>query len=322
MKALVFDGKNVVLDRNYPFPERQPGEALIKVLRSGICDTDIQIVNGYMNFTGILGHEFVGQVVEADNQDLIDQRVVGEINCACGSCGLCQHNIPEHCPNRTVLGIAGRDGVFAQYCTLPEKNLIEVADSLEHEQAVFCEPLAAALEITSQVHISPVDHVLILGDGKLGALISQTIALTGCNIVVKGRHEQKLKAIRTANPSLKAVFDIDQKEYHTFDVVIDATGRAATANDAFNYVKPRGTLVIKSTVAELDTLDINRLVINEVTLIGSRCGPFEPALRLLESGYMKTEFLIETVLSLDEGEKAFHIAQKNKSKKVLIDPTK
>jgi len=322
MKAIYFDGKNLHLESTYPCPEPKTGEVLIRIERAGICDTDLQILAGYMNFRGVLGHECVGQVVAADNSELNGRRVVAEINNACGSCPTCLQIGREHCPSRSVLGIMNSDGVFAEFAALASSTLRQVPDNVSAERAVFTEPLAAALEITQQAHIRPRDRVLVLGDGKLGSLIVQVVNLTGCQLTLLGRHASKTDPLHKVCPNVRACLLPSELEPRSFDIVIEAGGRPDGVDLALSLVRPRGTILLKSTVSVRNHNDLNMIVIDEITLIGSRCGPFEPALRLLETGLIRTDFLIEAIVPLSLGEEAFRLARQKGAKKVIIDTTR
>ncbi|WP_322488221.1 MDR/zinc-dependent alcohol dehydrogenase-like family protein [Chloroflexus sp.] len=304
MRAIVFDG-NLRYSTDYPEPKRPPGEALIRPRLVGICNTDLEITRGYMNFRGVLGHEFVGTVVAADNPDWLGKRVVGEINAACRRCPTCLRGNESHCPYRTTLGIDRRDGAMADLFTLPEACLHEVPDSVSDEAAVFTEPLAAALEIVEQSHIRPTERVAVVGDGKLGAMIVQVLRLTGCDLTLIGRHPERWDLYRrqgtTCIPS-------NDEPSHQFDVVIDCTGNPAGLAIARQLVRPRGRLVLKSTFAAETNLNLSMLVVDEVQLIGSRCGPVAPALRLLERGLIETQPLISARYPLSAGLEVFAAA--------------
>lgn len=318
MKALVYDGE-LQLVNDYPRPEPPPGEALIRVTLAGICNTDLEIVRGYMGFHGVLGHEFVG-VVEAcaDAPELIGRRVVGEINAACGDCPTCRAGRPTHCPNRTTLGIGGRDGAFAEFLILPVVNLHPVPDQMSDRVAVFTEPLAAACEILQQVHVRPTDRVVVLGDGKLGLLCAQVMALTGCDLTVVGHHRDKLDIL--AQRGISTELEEEAVEAGA-DVVIEATGHPGGYAAARRLARPRGTLVLKSTFRDPVDADLTMAVVNEVTLIGSRCGPFAPALRLLERGLVQVTGLIQARYPLSEALTAFEHAARPGTLKVLVDLT-
>jgi alcohol dehydrogenase len=315
MRALVYDGQlRLVEDYHQPVPP--PGEALVRVKLAGICNTDLEIVRGYMGFQGVLGHEFVGVVEECAEESLVGQRVVGEINCYCGECPTCRTGAPTHCPNRTTLGIGGRDGAFADYLSLPVANLHTVPEAVSDEAAVFVEPLAAALEILEQIQVKPTDRVVVLGDGKLGLLVAQVLGLTGCDLVVGGRHEEKLTILQRQGIDARLA---DGLPMGKADVVVDCTGHASGFAAARGLVKPRGTLVLKSTFHGDVEVNLSMLVVDEITLVGSRCGPFTPALRLLERGLVDVKPLISATYLLDDGVAAFEQAREKGTLKVLLD---
>jgi len=319
MRALRFSD-HLFLDRAYPKPKPGQNEALIRVIMTGICNTDIEITKGYFGFQGVLGHEFVG-VVEAVNggaQHWVGRRVVGEINCGCGSCAYCRRNLQRHCPNRTVLGIAGKDGCLADYITLPVENLHAVPDVITNGSATFVEPLAAAFEILEQVHIIPSQEICILGDGKLGLLVNKALRQTMAQIIHIGKHESKLQMAQ--GPGIKTEL-WGTFEPRLFDIVIEATGSVSGFQAAPKLVKPRGTLVLKSTIAESPDFDFTTVVVNELTVIGSRCGLFGPALRALEKG-LDVSSLVTEVLPFDQAEQAIDLAQSSENIKVLLDMRK
>jgi len=316
MRALVYDGQLRLAD-DYPQPALVAGEALVRVKLAGICNTDLEITRGYMGFHGVLGHEFVGVVESCQDPNWVGQRVVGEINCYCGACPMCLAGNPTHCPQRTTLGIGGRDGALADYCVLPVRNLHPVPENVADEEAVFTEPLAAALEIQEQVHIQPTQRVAVLGDGKLGLLVAQTMRLSGCDLLVVGRHGDKLailehQGIPTRLASAEAKL--------TADVVIDCTGQAEGFATARAMVRPRGTLVLKSTFHGQNEVNLTSMVVDEITLVGSRCGPFAPALRLLAWGLVDVESLIAATYPLEQGLAAFDHARSKGVLKVLVRP--
>ena len=294
----------------------RPDEALIKIRMAGICSTDLELVKGYYPYTGILGHEFVGEVVSAPDTVWVGQRVVGEINAVCGKCEACLNGRSTHCENRTVLGIADRNGVFAEYTSLPLKNLYRVPDSVPDEQAVFVEPLAAALEIQEQIKLQKTDRVLLIGAGRLGQLIAQTLALTGCDLHVVARSlpAQQLLAAR----GIKVIADGDIQS-QKWDVVIEATGSTDGFTLARRAVRPRGTMVLKSTYKGDMNVNISSIVVDEITVLGSRCGPFEPALRLLEAREVDTSVLISDRYKLNDALKAFEKAAQPGVLKVLLE---
>ncbi len=316
MQALVFDGQ-LKLTSDYPLPIPGEGEALVRVTLAGICNTDLEITRGYMDFHGVLGHEFVGIVHEAADSTLLGRRVVGEINAACGKCTPCLTGMPTHCTQRTVLGIAGRDGSFADYLVLPQANLHVVPDTLTDEQAVFVEPLAAALEVLDQVHIRPTDHVIVLGDGKLGLLVAQVLRLVGCDLAVIGKHPAKLARLTTLGIS---TLTSEQRADPWADVVVDCTGNPSGFEMARSLLRPRGTLVLKSTFHGTPPLALTPVVVDEVTIVGSRCGPFAAALRILERGLVVVADLVSGVYPLRDGLAAFAHAVEPDALKILLKP--
>ncbi|MGB5595914.1 MAG: alcohol dehydrogenase catalytic domain-containing protein [Crocosphaera sp.] len=315
MKGLWLENQQLQLKTDLPIPEPSTDEALVRVLQAGVCNTDLELLRGYYPYQGILGHEFVG-VVEQGPQHLINQRVVGEINAVCGKCRFCLGGSPTHCENRTVLGIVNRNGAFADYLTLPITNLHPVPDNVSTDVATFTEPLAAALEIQQQVSIGENQRVLVVGDGKLGQLVAQTLALTGCDLLVIGRHPEKLANL--AARGIKTGLETAVTE-RSFDLAVECTGNPQGFELARRSLCPRGILVLKSTYAGKLTLDASALVVDEITVIGSRCGPFAPALELLESQQVDVEPLIQGRYPLEEGLKAFETAQRRGVLKVLVE---
>jgi threonine dehydrogenase-like Zn-dependent dehydrogenase len=320
MRALLLGNTPRLVD-DYPTPEPLPGEALIRVSLASICNTDLELIKGYepskQAWQGILGHEFVGVVERAPGiEEWQSKRVVGDINAACATCSTCQEGRPTHCPSRTTLGIANRDGAFAEYLTLPIRNLRSVPDDLPDDVAVFTEPVAAACEILQQVHVRPTDHVAVLGDGKLGLLCSQVLALTGCHLIAVGRHPEKLEILaRRAIPTaLESELDAEG-----FDLVVDATGHPDGYAATRRLVRPRGTIVLKSTYHGPLEANLTMAVVDEITLVGSRCGPFEPALRLLQRGLVDTTSLIEARYPLSDPLPALEHAARPGALKILID---
>lgn len=319
MRALLCDN-GLRYDPAYPDPMPLAGEALIRVRLAGICNTDLELVRGYMGFRGVLGHEFVGEVLQAADPAWLGQRVVGDINAACRSetCDACRAGRPTHCPQRTTLGIAGRDGAFADYLVLPQANLYAVPANVSDELAVFAEPLAAACEILEQIHLKSTDRVYVLGDGKLGLLASAVLRLTGAELTLVGRNRNKLAIaegwgvrVRTAEEALPA---------HTADVVVECTGSPEGFASARRLLRPRGTLVLKSTYHGALTVDMSGLVVDEIILLGSRCGPFAPALRLLASGLVDPRALITGAFPLDQAVAAFDRATARGALKILLAP--
>jgi threonine dehydrogenase-like Zn-dependent dehydrogenase len=315
MRALYFDGQ-LAYRPDAPDPAPPPGEALIRTRLAGICNTDLEIMRGYLGFTGVLGHEFVGEVARADDApELVGRRVVGEINAYCGACPTCRRGDPTHCPNRTTLGIDRRDGTMADYFTLPVNLLYRVPPGIPDEWAVFTEPLAAACEIIEQVAIRPTDRVVVLGDGKLGLLVAQVLALTGCDLLAVGRHPDKLSILERRGIRTRMAGEVTT---HAADVVVEATGSPEGFAAARAWVRPRGTLVLKSTFHGDVSLDLSMVVVDEITMVGSRCGPFPAALRLLEGRLVDVESLIHQVYPLADGSAAFERAAARDVLKVLL----
>jgi len=313
MYALVFDDQLRVAS-DYPYPKIQPGEAIIRPHLIGICNTDIEIIHGYMGFRGVLGHEFVGTVKECDDLSWSGKRVVGEINAACCACEVCRRGDETHCPNRTTLGIDRRDGAMAEAFSLPLSCLHRVPDAISDEAAVFVEPLAAAVEIVEQLHIRPTERVAVVGDGKLGSMIVQVLRLTGCDLMLIGKHPERWELFQRQGISCVHTSDAPETQ---FDVVVDCTGQPAGLDTARRLVRPRGKLVLKSTFHGEAELNLSMVVVDEVRLIGSRCGPFAPALRLLERGLIETAPLISKRFSLRDGLEGFAATQGNL--KVLLE---
>lgn len=314
MKALVFDG-NLHLRHDVSRPARAAGEALIKVCMAGICQTDLEIIRGYMAFHGIPGHEFVGVVEESDNPSLMGKRVVGEINCVCGSCENCSAGLHRHCSRRTVMGIAGRDGAFAEYLVLPEKNIYPVPAAVSNEEAVFIEPLAACFRILEQVAIEKKHTVLVLGDGRLGLLCSQVLKTAQCQVTLLGRHWEKLSLVDGLG--IKTGL-IDETAGELFDVAVDCTGSPDGIGFALQATKPRGIIVVKTTTAARRGLDLNSVVINEIRLLGSRCGPFPPAIQALEKKEIQVAPLISHVFAFDDALAGFQAATQKGCLKILF----
>ncbi|HLI81610.1 MAG TPA: alcohol dehydrogenase catalytic domain-containing protein [Candidatus Binataceae bacterium] len=310
MRAIVIDN-GVSLRRDYPEPEPKPGESIVRVRLAGICGTDLELAKGYMNFRGVPGHEFVGEVVEATNSSMRRRRVVGEINAGCGACRNCAEGLARHCPNRTVLGILGRDGAFAEYLRLPDRNLIALPDSISDEMAVFVEPLAAAYEIFEQIRIPHNHRVLVLGDGRLGILVTMAMRAEGYDVDVAGHHPER------AQP-LGIDVQREQELNDRYDVVVDCTGSSGGFSRALEIVRPRGTVILKSTAAASADLNLAPVVINEITVLGSRCGAFAPAIDALASDKIDPRPLISATLSLDDGAHAFDEAAKSSNFKILI----
>jgi threonine dehydrogenase-like Zn-dependent dehydrogenase len=316
MKALHFDGKLTL--REVPQPQPAPGEALIKVLFAGICGTDREILKGYSGFRGIPGHEFVGRVVECDDATWMNQRVVGEINLACGQCPWCSKGLGRHCPHRTVLGIVNRPGVFAEYVALPVANLHEVPDEISDQAATFTEPVAAACEILEQLPLAVGTRLAVIGDGRLGLLVAQVLRHAGAQVALIGRHGWKLDLAR--GWGIKVLTEGDKElASGSFPVTVDATGSPRGLGEALRLVEPRGTVVMKSTFHGAVAFDATKLVVDEVTLLGSRCGVFAPALDLLRRERVTVSHLISKTFPLAQGLEAFEYLDQTPALKVLLN---
>lgn len=315
MKAVVFD-KELKLDNNYEKPVPKKGEALVRVTLAGICNTDYEITKGYMGYVGVLGHEAVGIVEEINDEDksLLGKRVVPEISYGCKKpdCPWCAQKLYRHCPDRHTLGIWRKDGVFAQYFTMPLETLFEVPENVPDNQAVFVEPLAAALEITEQYHIKPFEKVVVLGDGKLGLITALALNAQNLDVTLVGKHQNKLDIAKAQGVKTRLLQDFPIEKI--YDVVVEATGSVNGFETSLALTKPRGTLVLKSTVATGKELNLAPIVIDEITVLGSRCGQFPPALRLLESNKIDFTPLISGIYSVDDAIEAF---EKNKEKDTL-----
>jgi threonine dehydrogenase-like Zn-dependent dehydrogenase len=318
MKALVFDTE-LKYAEDYSTPEPALNEALIKVRMAGICNTDLEIIRGYMGFKGILGHEFVGLVekINGPEQHLVGKRVVGEINCCCGSCDVCRKGLKTHCPARNTLGIVNRDGAFSEYLTLPVSNLWTVPSQISDEDAVWVEPLAAAYEILEQIHLSPTQNVLVLGDGKLGVLCAFVLNLAGPEVTLCGNHPGKLRI--ASGQGITTILGKDLNPDKTYDLVIEATGSSGGFETALRCVRPRGLIVLKSTIAAGKEMNLTPLVIDEVTLVGSRCGPFGPALRAMSKGILPLGEMISGTYRLEQFKEAVAKTCERGSLKVLFD---
>ncbi len=317
MKALRFENQQLQLSE-VARPTRAD-EALVRVTTAGICNTDLEIVRGYANFSGTLGHEFVGIVETSPDASQIGTRVVGEINAGCDVCNLCRGGDARHCANRTALGIVGRDGAFAEFVNLPAGNLRHVPDTITDRQAVFTEPLAAACEILTQVSITPNHRVAVLGDGKLGQLIARVLATTGCDLLLIGKHADKLQLAADAGLVTTLLENIPKNSAPQFDFIIEASGSAAGLQLSLDLVRPRGTIMLKSTFHGEIQLNTSRIVVDEISLIGSRCGRFEVALDLLAAGKINVEPLIAETYSLADGVSAMQHAARAGTLKILLD---
>ncbi len=314
MLALTFDGELTLQD--VPRPQPRAGEALIRVRLAGICQTDINVTRGYKAYHGILGHEFVGEVAEAPSNDWLGQRVVGEINLGCGHCSRCRQGLSRHCSDRRILGLHDHPGCLAEYITLPVANLHPVPGNVPDAFAVFTEPLAAALEIPDQVHLKPDSRVLIIGDGKLGLLIALVLRLNGCDLHLAGRHLRKMDPVAARGVKTHLAQEFKEKD---FDVVIEGTGSPSGWQMALTAVRPRGTIVVKSTYPGALELNPTDAVVREITVAGSRCGPFPPALRLLARRLINPKKLISRVYPLAQALEALEFASQRGVLKVLVE---
>jgi len=314
LRALLFDG-TLRFEAHAPRPPGGHGEALLRVRLAGICSTDLEITRGYKGFTGVLGHEFVGEVVESPDSRWCGQRVCGEINIGCGSCPLCRVGLRTHCERRTVLGILGYDGAFADYVALPLVNLHPVPSQITDDEAVFVEPLAAAFEILEQIGAPPRGRTVVLGDGKLGILCAQVLALAGADLLVVGKHPEKLSLLEDMGISTALLSDGPAEA----DLVVEATGSSGGLRAAMEMVRPRGTLVMKSTTADENAADLSPLVVKEITVIGSRCGPFPRAIDALVHEQVQVRPLIHARYPLEEGVAAMECAREPGVLKVLLD---
>jgi threonine dehydrogenase-like Zn-dependent dehydrogenase len=314
MRALVLEGQ-LRLDAQAPMPILQGGQALLKIRKAGICNTDLEIITGYKGFSGILGHEFVAEV--ADGPDtFVGKRVVGEINVPDGTCDMCQRGIPSQCRNRTAIGITGHPGAFADYLALSNRNLHIVPDRVSDDSAVFVEPLAAALQIVEAVHISPRDRAVLIGAGKLGLLAAQVVRLSGAEVAVVVRYEKPARLLNNWGIPALTLSEVPQKRAQ---VVIDCTGTPEGFAEALNLVEPRGTIILKSTYKAVPQIDMSRIAVEEIKVVGSRCGPFDAALRLLAAGLVDVESLIEARYPLDEGLAAIACAAERGTLKVMLE---
>jgi threonine dehydrogenase-like Zn-dependent dehydrogenase len=313
MRAIVLDDQPVYQDSR-PDPVARPGEVLVRVLQAGVCETDLQLVKGYMGFRGVLGHEFVGV---AESGPFAGRRVVGEINCACHACDTCKAGLQPHCPNRTVIGILDHDGAFADRIAVPQVNLHPVPDSISTDVAVFTEPVAAAYQIPAQLPIAKSDRIVVLGDGRLGNLCAQVLAGLSDHVTVVGKHPEKLALLQARGIATALVTDVLGERMA--DIVVECTGSEGGLPTALKLVRPRGTIVLKTTVAGAQTLPWAPFVIDEVTLVGSRCGPFDRALDGLSRGDVDVLPLITDRFDLSHGLAALRRAQVRPVLKVLID---
>jgi threonine dehydrogenase-like Zn-dependent dehydrogenase len=315
MRALVFDQSLSFVPR-HPEPAAEGGDTLIRLRQAGICATDLEIIKGYMNFHGVLGHEFVGEVAQSPDKNLIGKRVVGEINVVCGRCDLCLSGLATHCRQRTVLGIMGHDGAFADFLRLPAVNLHVLPDAVDDDAAVFVEPLAAAFQVLKQIKLDGRKWVTVIGDGRLGLLTAQILRNAGCPVRVVGKHPAKLALCEKWQIRSRLLADIVPR--HDQDVVVECTGKAQGLELALQMVRPRGTVVLKSTVAAGVPLNLAPLVIDEINLIGSRCGPFRDAIRGLAEKQIDVASLIHRRMKLEQGAAAMELAARPGVLKVIL----
>lgn len=313
MRALVLTDEGLQYRSDYPDPAPGPGEVRLRVLYAGICDTDLQLARGYMGFRGVLGHEFVGV---PESGELAGSTVVCEINCSCGTCPRCHLGLGRHCPHRTVLGILNHDGAFADYICVPERNLHVLPPSVPPRLGVFVEPLAAAFEILEQVDVEKGVSALVLGDGKLGYLVAQVLRLAGATVLVQGRHSAKLQRFQAVGIPVRFAQDAPDRE--EFDLVVDCTGAVEGLPEAVRRVRPRGIVVLKTTTANDLRWNPAPLVIDEVTVIGSRCGPFPPAIAALVEKRVEVESLIDRICPLERALEAFSEAARPGAGKVIL----
>ena len=322
MRALVYDGRELKHEAHAPEPKPDAGEALIRPLRMGICATDEEICNGYMGFSGVLGHEFVGVVEQVNGRDerkLAGERVVGTINCVCGKCDMCRGGLPSHCRDRSVLGIDRRDGCFADLFTLPTRNLVSVPEDLDDDQAVFTEPLAAVYQIARQLTIEGRPFITVLGDGRLGLLCSQVMSQLNATVRCVGKHTQKLELCEKWNVKHRLLDDVGLRQDQ--DIVVDCTGSSQGLEVAMQMVRPRGTIVMKTTVAGgRQQVDLTPLVIHELKVIGSRCGPFPEAITALREQKVDVVSLISRRMRLADGVDAMRTCGRSDVIKVLLEP--
>lgn len=314
-RTVVFDGEQVVVQQE-AVPEPKPDEVLIKLRLAGICSTDLALMRGYKDFCGMLGHEFVGEVVSGPDTWL-GQRVVGEININCGACDMCQWGMRSHCRQRRVLGIFNYDGAFGDVFRLPVTNLHRVPDSVSDRQAVFVEPLAAAAQILQQAHIQPQQRVVVIGLGRLGLLAVQVLVQTAAQVTGIVRHQRQVALLQQWGINANR---IEEMPLAQADVVVDCTGNVEGFHAALALVRPRGMVVLKSTYEGLSAIELTNVAVNEVTVVGSRCGPFPVAIRLLEQGRVDVETIIDGMYTLDEAPQALAHAGQAGVLKILLSP--
>ncbi|MFW6284419.1 MAG: MDR/zinc-dependent alcohol dehydrogenase-like family protein [Desulfosalsimonas sp.] len=324
MKAIRFENHQVIT-RETPLPEISESEALVKISMAGICGTDTEIFEGYAQFSGIAGHEMAGVVCRAPGRPELEGRpVAADINCGCATCPWCAAGNPRHCQNREVIGIRGRNGAFAEYCAVPLENLRVIPEGLAMDQAVFAEPLAAALEITQQVHIVNTDNIAVLGDGKMGLLSAMALGHASRRVTLIGRHARKLSiaestGIATVHIAADEPAEALRSRLGLFDLVVDATGAAAGIQTALCLVRPEGTVVVKTTSRNLSQINLSAVVVDEIRILGSRCGDIDLALRYLERGWVDVSALVEKIYPFYRFEQAFAHARQKGSLKILVD---
>ena len=314
VRAIVLERDEVQVDAVRPAPTPGADEVIVRVTRAGVCETDLQLIKGYMGFRGVLGHEFVGV---AESGPYAGRRVVGEINCACWSCATCRKGLSTHCPHRTVLGILNHDGAFADFIAVPQRNLHPVPDSIPDDIAVFTEPVAAAFQIPAQLQVAATDRIIVLGDGRLGNLCAQVLSSIADDVLVVGKHPEKLALLDAIG--VKTALLSEDLPQRAADIVVECTGSESGLPTALSLVRPRGTIVLKTTVAASQTLAWAPFVIDEVTLVGSRCGPFDRALDALEHGLVDVEPLIADRFNLSNGLLALQRARQKGVLKVLLE---
>ena len=315
MRAVVFDGEQANVT-DWPAPQLSPGNVIVRPLLAGVCNTDLELIAGYMDFRGVLGHELVGRVEQGPSR-WVGKRVTCEINYACGQCTQCGRGLGRHCPERSVMGILNQDGAFADLLSVPIGNLHEVPDAVANDEAVFAEPLAAAFEILEQVPVVSGMEALVLGDGKLGLLVAQVLADAGAQVTAVGKHASHLDMLREHGIQTRLLSEWDRTPR---DLVVEATGTTSGLTMAMQATRPRGVIILKSTVAAKEAVDLAPLVINEIAVIGSRCGPFRPALEALREGRIRTQPLVEASYQLESAGEALNRARQNGSLKVLLRP--
>ncbi|MFP4016299.1 MAG: MDR/zinc-dependent alcohol dehydrogenase-like family protein [Halanaerobiales bacterium] len=313
IKALEFIDDELKMNE-IPVPEPEDNEVLVKTRLAGVCNTDLEILRGYQGFEGVLGHEFVGTVVEDNKGELKDKRVVGSINIPCNYCAICQQGLYNHCQNIRCLGIINKDGVFAEYFTLPRENIYLLPDQISDQEAVFVEPMAAAVEIIEKIHIRPTDDVVVLGDGKLGLITAMTLWSMGYDIKVVGKHSDKLNILEEMG--IETVM-LDKFNKRT-QVVIDCTGSNSGLETAIKSVQPEGKIILKTTLADNYNINLSKIAVNELQIIGSRCGPFAPTIRLMKRNKLPLKKMIDKIFDFKDGVEALNYAAQKGVMKVLL----